>query len=306
MANTTPFSISDPVRYLSNKLVTDSYANISTTSFEASLGKWFLGTVAPTPTFNNKNFIYTRFEGSLFGTNTSARIGGIDQRSFGDCVLLAALGATFTPQSNDAGNSTSKTINDMLINNGDNTYTVRFFTQDLKAEWVTVDNRLATTDGKNLFGTSNKDGLWAPIIEKACAQWREFNEGSSTRSGWDIIGNGDYLDDGIQRITGRAASNYYTGGGNWDFSFDLMKDSLSTGKAIMAAGAPSVNELNLISDHAYTVTNAYISATGEQRVTVRNPWGIDYSWSGAADGKNDGFVDLSYDQFRTFGYITIA
>jgi Calpain family cysteine protease len=306
MANTTPFSISDPVRYLSNKLVTDSYANISTTSFETSLGKWFLGTVAPTPTFNTTNFIYTRFEGPLFGTNTSARIGGIDQRSFGDCVLLAALGATFAPQSNDAGNSTSKTINDMLIDNGDSTYTVRFFTQDLKAEWVTVDNRLATTNGKNLFGTSNKDGLWAPIIEKACAQWREFNEGSSTRTGWDIIGNGDYLDDGIQRITGRAASNYYTGGGNWDFSFNLIKDSLSTGKAILAAGVPSTNGLNLIDGHAYTVTNAYISATGEQRVTVRNPWGIDYSWSGAADGKNDGFVDLSYDQFRTFGYITIA
>ncbi|AFY94438.1 C2 family cysteine protease [Chamaesiphon minutus] len=310
MATTTPFSISDPVRYLSNKLVTDAYANINTTNFEASLGKWFLGTVAPTPTFTSSgkttNFIYTRFQGPLFGTNTSARIGGIDQRSFGNCVLLAALGATFAPQSNDAGNSISKTINDMLLDNGDNTYTVRFFTQDLKAEWVTVDNRLATTDGKNLFGTSNKDGLWAPIIEKACAQWREFNEGSSTRTGWDIIGNGDYLDDGLQRVTGRAARNYYTGGGSWDFSFNLIKDSLSAGKAILSAGVPSVNGLNLISGHAYTVTNAYISNTGEQRVVVRNPWGIDYAWSGAADGNNDGFLDLSYDQFRTFGYITIA
>lgn len=306
MANTTSFSLSDPVRYLSNKLVTDSYANISTTSFEASLGKWFLGTVAPTPTFNTTNFTYTRFEGSLFGNSTSARIGAIDQRSFGDCVLLAALGATFAPQSNDLGNSMSKTINDMLLDNGDNTYTVRFFTQDLKAEWVTVDNRLATTNGKNLFGASNKDGLWAPIIEKACAQWREFNEGSSTRTGWDIIGNGDYLAPGLQRITGRAATNYYTGGGSRDFSFNLIQDSLSTSKAIMAAGVPSGNGLNLISSHAYSVTNAYISATGEQRVTVRNPWGIDYGWSGAADGNNDGFLDLSYEQFRTFGYITIA
>ena len=310
MATTTPFSISDPVRYLSNKLVTDSYANITTTNFETSLGKWFLGTVAPTPTFTSNgkttNFVYTSFQGPLFGTNTSARIGGIDQRSFGDCVLLAALGATFAPQSNDAGNSVSKTINDMLIDNHDNTYTVRFFTQDLKAEWVTVDNRLATTDGKNLFGTSKTDGLWAPIIEKACAQWREFNEGSSTKTGWDIIGNGDYLDDGLQRITGRAASNYYTGIASRDFSFNLIKDSLSTGKAILAAGVPSGNGLNLISGHAYSVTNAYISATGEQRIVVRNPWGIDYAWSGAADGNNDGFRDLSYDQFRNFSDLTIA
>jgi hypothetical protein len=64
--------------------------------------------------------------------------------------------------------------------------------------------------------------------------------------------------------------------------------------------------LNLYNGHAYSVTNAYISATGEQRVTVRNPWGIDYAWGSAVDGKNDGFLDLSYEQFRTFGYITIA
>jgi hypothetical protein len=306
IANTTQFSISEPVRYLSNKVSTDAFANIDTDAFQASLGKWFLGTVAPTPKFNSTNFTYVRFQDSLFGTSDSARIGGLDQRSFGDCTLLAALGATFAPQSNDAGNSISKTINDMLIDNGDQTYTVRFFTQDLKAEWVTVDNRLATTDGKNLYGTSKKDGLWAPIIEKACAQWREFNEGSSTRTGWDLIGNGDSLSNGLRRITGRATTTYSTSSTNQNFSFDLMKDSLSAGKAIMAAGIPSVNELNLISSHAYSVTNAYMSATGEQRVVVRNPWGIDYSWSGAADGNNDGFLDLSYEQFRTFGYITIA
>jgi hypothetical protein len=306
ITNTTQFSISEPVRYLSNKVSTDAFANIDTDAFQASLGKWFLGTVAPTPKFNSTNFTYVRFQDSLFGASDSARIGGLDQRSFGDCTLLAALGATFAPQSNDAGNSISKTINDMLIDNGDQTYTVRFFTQDLKAEWVTVDNRLATTDGKNLYGTSKKDGLWAPIIEKACAQWREFNEGSSTRTGWDLIGNGDSLSNGLRRITGRATTTYSTSSTNQNFSFDLMKDSLSAGKAIMAAGIPSVNELNLISSHAYSVTNAYMSATGEQRVVVRNPWGIDYSWSGAADGNNDGFLDLSYEQFRTFGYITIA
>jgi hypothetical protein len=306
IANTTQFSMSDPVRYLSNKVSTDAFANIGTDVFEASLGKWFLGTVAPTPKFNSTNFTYVRFQDSLFGTSDSARIGGLDQRSFGDCTLLAALGATFAPQSNDAGNSISKTINDMLIDNGDQTYTVRFFTQDLKAEWVTVDNRLATTDGKNLYGTSKKDGLWAPIIEKACAQWREFNEGSSTKTGWDLIGNGDSLSNGLRRITGRATTTYSTSLTNQNFSFDLMQDSISDGKAITAAGVPSVNELNLISGHAYSVTNAYMSATGEQRVVVRNPWGIDYSWSGAADGNNDGFLDLSYEQFRTFGYITIA
>jgi hypothetical protein len=148
--NITPFSMSESIRYLSNKVAIESAVNSVTNIFEGEIGKWFLGTIAPTAAFHRDSdgrifdFQYQNFQGSLFGTSNQARIGGIDQRGFGDCALLASLGATFSSQSNDAGNSTSQIINNMLIDNGDNTYSVRFYTQDQKAEWVTVDNRLAT------------------------------------------------------------------------------------------------------------------------------------------------------------------
>jgi hypothetical protein len=332
LATTTPFSISEPVRYLSNKVATEYSTNMSSTAFETNdLGKWFLGTIAPTAVFHDRmhgqtfNLQYEKAQGSLFGTSNQARIGDIDQGYFlGDCTLLASLGATFAPQINDVGNSISKTINDMLIDNGDNTYTVRFYTPEQKAEWVTVDNRLAKSElkkypGQISFGSSNNDGLWAPIIEKACAQWREFNEGSSSKTGWDIIGNGDLLSPGLQRITGRSATSYQQNTSN-DFTFNLIKDSLSQGKAITTGSwKPTFHSIDqnnpsnllvdapyLVGQHAYSVTNAYIDANGEQRVVVRNPWGIDYDWYTSFDSVNDGFLDLSYTQFRNFTEMTIS
>ncbi len=300
------FTISESVRYLSNKIAIESVDNSTTKQFEGTIGKWFKGTVAPTAVFHQQggktyNLQYKEFTGSLFGNNKEARIGGIDQLNFGDCVLMASLGATFAPQSNDAGNSSSKTINEMLIDNGDNTYAVRFFNQQ-QAEWVTVDNRLATYDGA-IFGASTQDGLWAPIIEKAYAQWFEFKEGSSTKTGWDIMGNGDYYNVGLQRITGRTNTAYYKGAAGYDYSFTLIKDALAKGQAIMAGAAKNPN---LVEDHAYSVTNAYIDSKGQERVVVRNPWGIDKNRSSAITGDNDGFIDLSYSDFRSFLEVNIA
>ncbi len=301
------FSISESVRYLSNKIAIESAANSTTEQFEGTIGKWLKGTVAPTAVFHQQggktyNLQYKEFTGSLFGASKEARIGGIDQLQFGDCVLFASLGATFAPQSSDAGNSSSKTINEMLIDNGDNTYAVRFYNTDQKAEWVTVDNRLATYNGA-IFGANIKDGLWAPIIEKAYAQWFELKEGSSTKTGWDIIGNGDYYNVGLQRITGRTNQSYYKGEAGYDYSFTLIKDALAKGQAIIAGAA---NNPNLIADHAFSVTNAYIDSKGQERVVVRNPWGIDKDRSTAVTGENDGFIDLSYSDFRSFQEINIA
>jgi Calpain family cysteine protease len=154
-----------------------------------------------------------------------------------------------------------------------------------------------------LFGAITNDGLWAPIIEKACAQWREFNEGSSTRTGWDIIGNGDLSNPSLQRITGRVAVNYWTDERSPDFNFNLIQQSLANGKAIVAATGQT-NASYLAGGHAYSVTNAYTTSGGEQRVIVRNPWGVD--GGNMLDSSNDGFIDLSYSQFLSFGWITIS
>lgn len=296
------FTMSDSVRYLSDKIAIESVPNSTTEQFEYSIGKWLKGTIAPTARFNGTTIQYDRITGSLFGKSNEARIGDIDQGQLGDCVLLSSLAATFAPQSNDAGNSSSKTINDMLIDNGDNTYSVRFFNQNNKAEWITVDNRLAKEE-RNALRASKSGGLWVPIIEKAYAQWFEFNRGSSTETGWERIGNGDYYNVGLQRITGRT-NQYYLKDKPNDYSFTLIKESLAQGQAIMAGNAADTSKFIL--DHAYSVTNAYIDSNGDQRVVVRNPWGIDKDYSKAVTGANDGFIDLSFSEFRSFNEVNIA
>ena len=296
------FTMSDSVRYLSDKIAIESAPNFTTEQFEYSIGKWLKGSIAPTAKFNGTNIQYDRITGSLFGKSNEARIGDIDQGQLGDCVLLSSLAATFAPQSNDAGNSSSKIINDMLIDNGDNTYSVRFFNQNQKAEWVTVDNRLAKEE-RNVLRASKSGGLWVPIIEKAYAQWFEFNRGSSTKTGWEIIGNGDYYNVGLQRITGRTNQSYWKSESN-DYSFTLIKESLAKGQAIIAGDAKDTSKFIL--GHAYSVTNAYLDSNGDQRVVVRNPWGIDKDYSKAVNGANDGFVDLSFNEFRSFNEVNIA
>ncbi len=310
--DSTIFSISDSVRYLSNKIAIESAPDFTAEQFDYEIGKWFKGTVAPTAKFNGTTIQYERATGSLFGKSNEARIGDIDQGVLNDCVLLASLAATFAPQSNDAGNSSSKAINDMLIDNGDNTYSVRFFNQNQKAEWVTVDNRLAK-EQQNVLRASKIGGLWVPIIEKAYAQWFELNKDPkdlSAKTGWDIIGNGDYYSVGLQRITGRTNQYYWKGGGSSDYSFNLIKESLAQGQAILAGNADSKDSSKFILNHAYSVTNAYLDSNGNQRVVVRNPWGIDKinekGYSIAVTGSNDGFVDLSFSEFRSFTEVDIA
>jgi hypothetical protein len=296
------FTISESVRYLADKIAIESAPNSTTEQFENAIGKWLKGTIAPTAKFNGTTIQYDRITGSLFGKSNEARIGDIDQGGLGDCVLLASLAATFAPQLNDAGNSSSTTINDMLIDNGDNTYSVRFFNQKNKAEWVTVDNRLAK-EAPGVLRASKSGGLWVPVIEKAYAQWFEFNRGTSTKTGWEFIGNGDYYNVGLQRITGRTNQSYWKNDSN-DYSFTLIKESLAKGQAIMAGNAQDTSKFIL--GHAYSVTNAYLDSNGKERVVVRNPWGIDKDYSKAVNGANDGFIDLSFSEFRSFDEVNIA
>jgi hypothetical protein len=305
------FSMKDHVHYLSTKVVTETVANMAANVFNHSvMGKWFLGTIGPKAEFTQKSsqapdvthsLQYKQATGSLFGIHNQARISGIDQGSIGDCVLLASIGATFGLQTAEWGNA-SQVVNQMLIDNGDQTYTVRFFNEkkELQAEWVTVDSKLAYwTDGR-LLGARTNDGLFMPILEKAYAQWREWtvNDG---RSGWTIIGNGDFIDQGIQRIVGRTATNYFATGTN-SYTFDLIQKALLGGKSITSGTA--TNSSYLVGSHAYSVTHAYTSASGQQRVVVYNPWGVDGGQ--VMQGSNDGFVDLSFEEFRSFNHIAIA
>ncbi len=319
VANSTRFRMPDYVAYLSTRVSEGASANLSASQFESNLiGRWFLGTVAPTAQFseqggNTYNLSYTRVQGTLFGSSGYAQIGDIDQGNFGDCAFLAALGATFAPQSNDSGRQRSSVIDSMIVDNGDNTYTIRFYSNGTP-NWVTVDRRLVTYNGQ-LFGASangstnpnnNSNVLWVPLVERAYAQWREWRESAG---GYNLIGNGDHPYRPLGFITGRTATQYGAAGvaSFSSVTFTQIVNALGNGQFIELGRYTSSRTSYIVGGHAYTLTNAYTS-NGEQRITVRNPWGVDNNYGLPYSGDpNDGFIDLSFSEFRnSFDSIAFA
>src|SRR5204863_6514137 len=106
--------------------------------------KWFLGADHPVAqSEQGTTFAYRYANGSLF-------VNGIDytdirQGEVGDCYFLAALAETSL--------RSPGTIQSMFIDNGDNTYTVRFVHNGVN-DYVTVD-RYLPTDGSGRFVFAN-------------------------------------------------------------------------------------------------------------------------------------------------------
>jgi Ca2+-binding RTX toxin-like protein len=336
VSNSTPFTMKESTQYLSNKVVED----VKTKSITTAIDKWFKGTDRPPawfiPTGGSKvSLEYKPLQGSLYGSDGEARIRHIYQGNFGDCVPLAILGATFGSQKSDADNRASSVIENMIEDNLDGTYTIRFYNENynentLTPEYVTVDNQVVTLNEK-LYGAkiddgqldpnsdgkldpSNKDAaIWVPLVEKAYAQWYQDSQSNTTGNGYNDIGNGATRQEVFPRITGLSVNNPPSPVSSTPF--DQIESALNDGKfvAVGSNNEAEKNSSSLISGsstgtHAYSVTNAYVDPSSGQRIIVRNPWGYDgrnvatnqyVTTNGDQDGF-DGFIDLSYNEFTSY------
>ena len=300
--NSARFTMQDHVRWVSDQVANGASVNMSSAQFASNLvGRWFLGTTTPTAQFTHYqrnvtyNLTFNEAVGSLYGSSGGAQIGDIDQGFYlGDCSFLAALGATFSRQSNDAGNAISSVINNMIIDNGDNTYTIRFFSNG-SAQYQTVDRRLPTTNGQLFSSQTNGGVLWVALAERAYAQWQEWRGG---QPGYNLIGNGDDPYRSLNFVTGRSSVQYGVNGSAGSFdsvTFNQITTALQNGQYLAAGRYNGNNTSVIVGGHAYSVTNAYVDSAGVQRVVVRNPWGVDGL---QLVGANDGFIDLTFAQFR--------
>ncbi len=265
-------------------------AGSSTTQLNLLLGKHFLGTDRPAigrDGSNNLRGSYTRANGSLFVGGASA--SDIDQGATGSCYFLSALGGT--------ANDKNAMVSDMFRDNGDGTWSVRFFTNG-KTDYVTVDRMMATdaagryiyaddgAAGKQLVAGNNE--LWAALAEKAYAQVNE--SGRIGQDGTNFYGNGD--DNGIGWGSKAAATTHITGlattteGLSNNAATGLSQAelvTLVTGNRIVTVGgfnnlatnsnAGETSISTAVQGHAYTITG-YDAITG--RFSIRNPWGAQH------------------------------
>jgi Ca2+-binding RTX toxin-like protein len=284
----TKLTMWDMVRNLSKKVVNGDRANQwyqggTLGNLTAGVGgqhltnlvdKWFKGGDLPTLA-GVADVVYTNVSGSLF--KDGINFTDVDQgRHASDCYYLAALAEIAQHKPSD--------ILNMFYDNGDGTFTVRFF-HGSTSEYVTV-NRMLPIDtdatahfagwGDNVFYNTNNE-LWVALAEKA---YMQINE-----SGW--IGqdnNNSYT--GIQFGYTRHAFAHLTGHGGSDYSLSEsgIINAQAAGKAIVIASKETVVNSDVSDNHAYSLVS-YNSTTKKFRLfnphntTSSKPAFIELTWS---------------------------
>jgi hypothetical protein len=243
------------------------HAGSSAVQLQLLVGKWFLGTDHPTvPAGIN----YRLVSGNLFVGGAS--YSDVVQGQTGDCYFVAALGgiARFSPQ----------VIQQMVTDNGDGTFTVRFYNNGV-ADYVCVDRALPVwTDGTAEYASfggkysSTANELWVALIEKAYAQISEEGWlGHAAVNSYANIDSG-YSDLVISEVTGRTA------GWTWitNASPNDLISAITAGKATVLGSKQSGSGNGVIDSHGYALVG-YNAANG--LFTLYNPWGstISLSWN---------------------------
>jgi hypothetical protein len=234
------------------------------------VNKWFLGLDRPVVA---TGVTYVLAGGTLFGSGGPS-YADIRQGSVADCYFLAGLGevAFRTPQA----------IQNMFINNGDGTYTVRFL-NDGVADYVTVDSYLPANAQGNFYYansgtavTSSSNVLWVALAEKAYAQLAEegWSRPGNAANAYGAIAEG-WEGDAVTQITGRTET--WQTVTNATASLTAIVNAFNAGKLI-GLDTDDSTATGIVADHVYIMIG-YNAST--QTFSCYNPWGYvqQLTWS---------------------------
>ncbi len=254
----------------------------SSTQLANLINKWFYGT--DLPTLCSTSLVYKSVSGSLFPQTPSHN--DEVQGALGDCYFISALGTL--------ADSNPAAVENMFINNGDGTYTVRFYTgtygsvynytdgsvsapfsnNATTADYVTVNCMLPTTTTGMLvyadYGASynnSANSLWIPLAEKAYAQWNQT--GKEDRDGTNAYASiqGGWMATVDAQVLGHDATDYFL----TTATKQTMIADLSAKEAVTIGTQNFSGTLyGLYADHAYAVIG-YNAKT--DTFTLYNPWG---------------------------------
>jgi hypothetical protein len=178
----------------------------------------------------------------------------VAQGAAADCWLMSSLAEVALRNPGD--------IKSMIIDNGDNTYTVRFFNGGTP-DWVTVDNVLPS--GGSLYAHPQGD-MWVALVEKAYAQENGTGWVGSSHQGVNSYGalNYGYPQWALSAITGLAAPSY-------DVNANSVMDAFLHGSFVVLCTPESPNSSSVVPDHCYALLS-YDATTSS--FTLFNPWGV--------------------------------
>ena len=306
----------ESVRNLANKVLNGDPANTraggsnignlyggdSSDKLESLIGKWFLGTDHPIATSSDgkTTYNYKPVQGQLFQNGPSYI--DVDQNGVGDCYFLASLAET--------ARKTPDALQNMFIDNGDNTWTVRFF-HNGSADYVTVDRSLPTRQmnsdpavsgtaafagwGGNWSNNPNNE-LWVALAEKAYVQLNE-----SGVIGQEVAANsyqaiaGGWGKNALYHITGRNITNGHVTWGIFGQNDDIGKISHAWGTNQLVTFTSKHDSGDVASYIASNHVYALIAYDNNNTFVLYNPWGV--NGGEAKDGQHkDGFLTLTKKQ----------
>lgn len=298
VSNAQLYNIADYVQNLASDVVNGNIANqtfqgkalgnltAGSTSWQLNtlVDKWFLG--ADVPALTSSTFTYQFTAGNLFNGTPNY----LDQKQgmLGDCYFISALGSIAYVN--------TAAITNMFIDNGDGTFTVRFYggkygayfnadgtisdgfasgTQG-KVDYITVDRRLPVYSGNRLaysgYGNdarSSSNPLWIALAEKAYAQWNQT--GNAGRNGANTYAaiEGGWMATVYAQVLGRNATDYWFN----NTPKQTLINAIQSGKSVTLGTKNGALGGGLVQGHAYMV-KGYDAAT--DRFILHNPWGTSH------------------------------
>ncbi len=232
-------------------------AGSSSSVLDKLVGKWFLGTDHP----STGGYAYAPSTGTLFVNGPS--YSDVNQGQVGDCYFIASMGAI--------AKSSPAAISNMIVDNGDKTYTVRFYAGG-KADYVTVDSMLPVSgsgrlvfDGDGDLAASVNTELWLPLLEKAYAQWNET--GKSGQDGTNSYAgiSGGWMADVFSQALGYSVPSIWSLAGS---TKQTVINAVAKNQAVTIGTYRTLN--GLYGNHAYTIVG--YNSTNDT-FTLHNPWG---------------------------------
>jgi hypothetical protein len=312
IVSTQAIVIPDYVKSLANKVVNGDPSNsrfqgrdlgnlsagATGEHLEDLVDKWFLGLDRPFDEHDDttQTLNYQYVQGSLFQNGID--FTDISQGATGDCYYLSTLASL--------AERNPSWIEQMFIDNGDGTFTVRFFTTPSTAHYVTVDRYLpVSASGREIYADfgANKDDpnneLWVALAEKAFAQFNEsgWHNSNATNSYGGIWGGG--ASRAMARLTGWEAFRAPVSENAIPFSADddpvqtreQIISRLNAGKLMAISDKADPPDPRIPGNHVYAVLG-YNSLT--ETFTIFNPWGFDRGTTSLA--QNPALMDLSWTE----------
>lgn len=229
-------------------------------------------------------------------------IGGrlfVDGLSFDDVVQGGAGDCYFLSAVMSVAATTPDVLREAISENGDGTYTVRFFEKKRGRPpapvAIQVDGELAHGAAGVVYATArHPKELWPALFEKAYAAWQ---------GGYEHIGEGGVADQALFALTGKKAT--------WVDSVaatepDELWRSLTQATAERRPMVTSTKDRDLrraYADgglqkrHSYSLLRAF-EKDGERWVQLRDPHAGDLEWGHGTDGSEDGNFVMSYADWR--------